>query len=51
MDAYHLAWAEYLQADVLVTTDNRFLSQAGQLDDIMKVRVLNPVSLAAELVA
>jgi predicted nucleic acid-binding protein len=50
MDAYHLAWAQYLQADVLVTTDDRFLSQFSRFGDIMKTRVLNPVTLAAELV-
>ena len=51
MDAYHLGWAEHLRADVLVTTDDRFLSQYSRLGDIMKTRVLNPVTLAAELVA
>jgi predicted nucleic acid-binding protein len=50
MDAYHLAWAEHLQADVLVTTDDGFLSQSSRSGDIMKVRVLNPVGLAVELV-
>jgi len=51
MDAYHLAWAENPRADVLVTTDDRFLSQFNRLGDIMKTRVLNPVTLATELVA
>lgn len=49
MHAFHLAWAEYLGADVLVTTDDRFLSQCAQFVDIIDIRVLNPVSLAVEL--
>jgi len=49
MDAYHLAWAEYLRADLLVTTDDGFLSQCRRLGDIMKTRVLDPVTLIAEL--
>lgn len=49
LDAYHLAWAEYLQTDALVTTDDRFLSQCKRLGDIIELRVVNPVSLATEL--
>jgi len=51
MDGYHLAWAEYLGAEVLATTDDGFLSQFSRSGDIMKTRVLNPVALAGELVA
>lgn len=51
MDAYHLAWAEHLEADVLVTTDDAFASQCGRLGDIIRVRVMNPVALAGELPA
>ena len=51
MDAYHLAWAEYLRADVLATTDDGFLSRFSRFGDIMETRVLNPVTLAGELVA
>lgn len=49
MDAYHLAWAEYLETDVLVTTDDRFRSQAGRLGDIIKVRVIDPIALVGDL--
>ena len=51
MDAYHLAWAEYLRADVLVTTDDGFLSQFSRFGGMIKVRVLNPVTVAVEMVA
>jgi predicted nucleic acid-binding protein len=51
MDAYHLAWAEYLAADVLVTTDDRFLSKANRLTDIIKVRLVDPITLVRELSA
>lgn len=49
LDAYHLAWAEHLDVDVLVTTDDRFLSKARRLQDITKVRVVDPITLAREL--
>jgi predicted nucleic acid-binding protein len=49
LDAYHLAWAEYLGADSLVTTDDRFLSKARRLADIIKVRVIDPITLVREL--
>ncbi len=49
MDAYHLAWAEYLGADTLVTTDDRFLSKAAHLKGIIKVRLVDPITLAKEL--
>ena len=49
MDAYHLAWAHHLEADVLVTTDDGLLSQSRQLADIISIRVLDPIAVAAEL--
>jgi predicted nucleic acid-binding protein len=49
MDAFHLAWAEYLKADVLVTTDSQFLSKCRLLGDKIKVRVINPLSMVQEL--
>jgi len=51
MDAYHLAWAEHLRADMLVTTDDGFLSQCSRCGGMIKVRVLNPVTVAVEMVA
>jgi hypothetical protein len=49
LDAYHLAWAEYLGAEVLLTTDDAFLSRSTKLGSIIKVRVVNPITLAVEL--
>ena len=47
-DAMHLAVAEAASAAVLVTTDDRFIA-AARLQPSSVVRVLNPVTLAAEL--
>jgi len=44
MDALHVAWAEYLKADVLVTVDDDFLRRSAQISDIM-VRIEDPVKL------
>lgn len=49
LDAFHLAWAEHLKADVLVTTDDDFLAKASRPAVSGSVRVLNPVSLVGEL--
>jgi predicted nucleic acid-binding protein len=49
MDALHLAWAEELGAEALLTTDDRFESRAARLTDKLRVRVENPVDLAQEL--
>ena len=49
MDAFHLAWAEYLGADVLLTTDERFLRAARRLSGTMRCRVLEPIALVREL--
>jgi len=49
IDAFHLAWAEHLKADVLVTTDDDFRAKASQPDVMSTVRVLDPVSLVGEL--
>lgn len=51
MDAFHLAWAEFFQADRFVTTDDKLISQAERLQDIIHMRVVNPVSLIPELPA
>jgi predicted nucleic acid-binding protein len=49
MDALHLAWAEHLGADVLLTTDDRLASKAARLAHTLRVRVMNPVIFAKEL--
>jgi predicted nucleic acid-binding protein len=36
-DAYHLAWAEHLEADVFVTCDDRILSRADQVKHIRSI--------------
>ena len=40
-DALHLASAEYSGADVLLTTDAKFLNRASQIDT--KIKIYNPV--------
>ena len=40
-DSLHLACAEFAQADVLLTTDKKFIRQAKQLK--LKTRVANPL--------
>ena len=42
-DALHLAIAEQAQADVLVTTDDRFLKRAQSLKLYSRPEILNPV--------
>jgi predicted nucleic acid-binding protein len=48
MDAFHLAWAEHLGADVLITVDDQFLSRGRTVEDTM-VRVIDPITLIEEL--
>lgn len=48
MDALHVAWAEYLKADVLVTVDDDFLRRSAQIRDII-VRIEDPVKLVRDL--
>lgn len=49
MDAFHVAWAEHLQADALITTDDRLLSWAARHDDIARVRVVDPLAFVREV--
>ena len=49
LDAFHLAWAEHLRADVLVTTDDDFLAKASRPGVSSSVRVVDPVTLVGEL--
>jgi len=46
-DALHLASAEYSNADVLLTTDKKFLNRAAESDS--KIRVANPVQWLMEV--
>lgn len=48
-DALHLAWAEFLRADVLVTTDDRFRRRAASRAVASSVRTIGPVELLSEL--
>ncbi|WP_146452180.1 hypothetical protein [Bythopirellula polymerisocia] len=47
-DAVHLAAAESLQVDVLLTCDDRWLRKSRQLADEIKIRVANPVEWLKE---
>lgn len=49
-DALHLACAEEGGADVLLTTDDRFLRRAERHDSILKARVENPVLWLLEVI-
>lgn len=49
MDAYHLAWAEYLKAEALITTDARFRSKSKSLKGRIKVRIVDPVGFVEEM--
>lgn len=49
MDALHLAWAEHLMADALVTTDDRFRRKANAARARSQVRTIGPIELVAEL--
>lgn len=46
-DALHLAGAEYGKADILLTTDNKFISRAKASDS--KIRVANPAIWMTEV--
>lgn len=49
-DALHLGCAEEGSADVLLTTDDRFLRQAERHGKILKVQVANPVLWLLEVI-
>lgn len=48
-DALHLAYAEEMQVDVLLTTDDRFIRQAARRLGNPSVRVVNPVEWFKEV--
>jgi predicted nucleic acid-binding protein len=47
-DSLHLACAEYAQADVLLTTDRKFINKAKQKK--LKTRVVNPLVWLMEII-
>jgi predicted nucleic acid-binding protein len=47
-DAVHVAAAESLNADVLLTCDDRFLRRARHIADELRVRIANPVDWLKE---
>ena len=50
-DALHIAWAEFAEADVFVTTDDRLLSLANRHATLLRVRVVDVVTLAREVLS
>jgi len=48
LDKYHLAFAEYSDADILLTTDNKFEKASLKLD--LKVKVINPLKYLLEII-
>jgi predicted nucleic acid-binding protein len=48
-DAVHLACAEAASADILLTTDDRFLRLATRVSSRLHLRVLNPVDWLEEV--
>ena len=48
-DAFHVACAELANADVLVTTDDRFLALGSRHAGLLGVRVVDVVTLAREV--
>lgn len=50
LDALHVACAEARKADVLLTTDDRFLQTAQRYANLLKVRVENPVVWLMEVI-
>jgi predicted nucleic acid-binding protein len=49
-DALHLACAEAVSADVLLTVDERFLRKAQARAADLRVRVISPITLIQEVV-
>ena len=48
-DAYHLAIAEHSKVDLLLTTDDQFLRQAGRGLGNPLIRVTNPLDYVQEV--
>ena len=49
-DALHLACAEEGGADVLLTTDDRFLRRAERHGNILRVQIENPILWLLEVI-
>ncbi len=49
-DALHIACAEKGKANILLTTDDKFLNKGLQYKDILTVRVENPVKWLMEVI-
>ncbi|MBM4351751.1 MAG: type II toxin-antitoxin system VapC family toxin [Deltaproteobacteria bacterium] len=49
-DALHIVCAEKSEADILLTTDDNFLSKASQNRNMLKVRVENPLKWLMEVI-
>lgn len=47
LDALHMASAESLRADVLLTCDDKFIKAARRLGEKIQVKVMNPVEFVA----
>jgi hypothetical protein len=48
-DAAHLAIAEYGQADIFLTTDDRLIGRANRFAKQLQVHVINPLNWIQEL--
>lgn len=42
-DSFHIASAEYAMVDILLTTDDRLLKKALKYQDLLKIKLDNPV--------
>ena len=49
LDALHLACAEMAKCDYLVTCDDKLLASASRAGERIRVRVIDPLSIAAKL--
>jgi len=48
LDRFHLSLAEYSNADILLTTDNKFEKASSKLN--LKVKVINPLRYLMEVI-
>jgi predicted nucleic acid-binding protein len=47
LDRFHLSFAEYAEADILLTTDDKFEKACSKLD--LNIKVMNPLSYLLEV--
>lgn len=50
MDSLHIASAEFGNADIFISTDDKLLKSCQKIKTRLKVRVKNPVSFLAEVI-